>query len=335
MRKSSKNIFINSHYLHRRTSGLSRYACQIRNVFSQDDVREICKIDVSNKLLRYIFLVCAELFIPSFQLSLNKHSRHISPAFSVPIISGGGRSIVVWHDLAFLWYPKTYAWHERLYFKFNLYLLKRGNHKVIVPSGYVKNELIAQGICYERITIISPFSEIAEGENVKVEKGYFTDRSYFLHVSNNHPRKNLSCTVRGFLKSNAALTHDLVIVGNFELDANYRHENIKIIRDVTDVELENYYRNALALLLFSHDEGFGYPVVEAAQVGTMPLLSNLGSLSEFSNDGDVIVTQLQIKEKLDKFMLEKDFGYVAQVCSEIRTKYTRERFVKAWRKVLL
>ena len=58
---------------------------------------------------------------------------------------------------------------------------------------------------------------------------------------------------------------------------------------VSDDELHALYRGALATLLVSHAEGFGYPVLEAMALGCPVITSNCSSLPEVAGDAALLV----------------------------------------------
>jgi glycosyltransferase involved in cell wall biosynthesis len=58
---------------------------------------------------------------------------------------------------------------------------------------------------------------------------------------------------------------------------------------VSDDELHALYRGALATLLVSHAEGFGYPVIEAMALGCPVITSNCSSLPEVAGDAALLV----------------------------------------------
>ena len=322
-------IYVNNHYIQRRKTGLGRYANQILAALSDNNVKRICQVKFQNRFLRFLFLVLGELFLPSAYLLFNRDGRHISPAFSAPICAFRGRSNVVWHDFAFIKYPSCYSIAELAYYKMNFYILKYGSHKIIVPSQDVCRQFEQRGFNPNRITVISPYSELILPENGKptVPKDNF-----FLHISNNHPRKNLDNTVAGFLESKYAKMSQLFIVGNFENMPVYESKRIKIINNLTEKELRDLYWSAEAVLIFSLDEGFGYPVVEAASVNTISLTSGLSALREFNLDDKVVITSSEISQSIDELPHKKHRLY--EKLEVLNNTYTKVNFTSAWRNLV-
>jgi glycosyltransferase involved in cell wall biosynthesis len=107
---------------------------------------------------------------------------------------------------------------------------------------------------------------------------------YFLFVGDFEPRKNLPVV----LQAVDALKEDvqLVIVGPQRWTAPLMNGNgrIKRIGYVTREELRALYRQSVALVMPSREEGFGIPLLEAMSAGTAIIGSDLPVFHEVSGD---------------------------------------------------
>lgn len=114
---------------------------------------------------------------------------------------------------------------------------------------------------------------------------------YFLAVGKLEPRKNLSLLMEAFdewQKQDASRhMYNLVIVGPRGWGDAPRHQNarIQILDQVSDTLLSQLYRHALALVMPSLYEGFGYPLIEAMNCECPVIASNTSSLAELIADG--------------------------------------------------
>jgi glycosyltransferase involved in cell wall biosynthesis len=332
-------ISINSHYLHRsRLSGLGRYAREIAAALADHSLAEVRLPDffydggTLRRWLRFIALAFLELLAPALLVATGRARWHISPAFSVPLSLFCRRHIVVVHDLAFREYPNCYSRRERFYYNVNLLLLRLGRHRVVTPSHYVRDRLVAMaGIAPQRITVISPYGEITPPQQAKKEKS-------FLLLSNAHPRKNIAATVEGFTASQApARGYALAVAGNFEhppetgLPVHFHHA-------LSESQLAQAYAGAEALLLFSLSEGFGFPVVEAAQCGTPALTSECTSLAELIDPDRPpmpATTAAEIRDRINRYLGDSAFrAALARDKSYVTRAFTRERFDGQWRRLL-
>jgi len=327
-------IFINSHYLSRVTTGLSRYARQVGHAFAGYDVRHIKVPTVLYKfrLLRFISIFLFELIAPTLLLIFSRRSVHISPAFSVPIFATE-RNIVVVHDLAFLEFEIDYGLHERLYQKLNLWLLCRSRSRIVTPSLYVKTQLEeVLKIRFDRITVVSPYSELSTALLSEPTR----DR-YFCLLSTGHPRKNIDATVNGFLASNASKSGiNLYLIGNFEVPLQLDDSPfISRFSGIDDESLASLISGSEALLLFSKSEGFGFPVVEAASLGVPTLTSNVTSLIEINGgiDGDATFISCEdIRVKINRFISDGVYREsLSANVARLNKKYSKSSFEEKWR----
>ena len=105
-------------------------------------------------------------------------------------------------------------------------------------------------------------------------------RRSFLFVGNDKPHKNLETLVAALDRFPEAT---LTLVGaSFE---RYRdRERIDVRGFVSLEELVALYRNAIALVMPSHEEGFGLPAAEALSCGTPVITSHAPALVEITGD---------------------------------------------------
>jgi glycosyltransferase involved in cell wall biosynthesis len=125
-----------------------------------------------------------------------------------------------------------------------------------------------------------------------------TPRSpYFLYVGDLTTRKNVPFLVRAF--DRADLDADLVLVGNARDDgfgavqsAIGKARNggrVRIVDGASDGEVDTLYRSALALVMPSRYEGFGFTPLEAMARGCPVVESDIPALREISGSGALLV----------------------------------------------
>jgi alpha-1,3-rhamnosyl/mannosyltransferase len=68
---------------------------------------------------------------------------------------------------------------------------------------------------------------------------------------------------------------------------------------VPDADMVQLYQNAVALLYPTLYEGFGFPALEAQEVGTPALFSALGSLAELQGPGAVVLPPYELAAWVD------------------------------------
>ena len=128
--------------------------------------------------------------------------------------------------------------------------------------------------------------------------------NFVLHVSKWEPRKNIELAINGsnVARKVSGASCPLVLAGNDFYSTPYREKILNIISQddndnhfsnigtVDDTRLESLYRNAVALISPSFNEGFGLPALEAMSCGTPVISSNVTSLPEICGDGAIYVS---------------------------------------------
>jgi glycosyltransferase involved in cell wall biosynthesis len=123
---------------------------------------------------------------------------------------------------------------------------------------------------------------------------------YILFVGTFEPRKNITGLLAAFrlLVDRDASAPSLVIAGRrgWLFDETLDHarqlglrERVIFLDAPQDEDMVALYNGAIALVLPSHYEGFGLPVLEAMACGTPTIISNRGSLPEIAGDASLVV----------------------------------------------
>jgi glycosyltransferase involved in cell wall biosynthesis len=204
------------------------------------------------------------------------------------------RRVVTLHDLTPLLFPSMHPRIRVLAHKLAARLALRRADRIMVDSDHTGKDLIAfQPDCANRVVTVYPGVGAAHSPGGRdpsflVRKGL--PRPYILTVGVLEPRKNhaLLLTALGQL---VASGHDLdlVIIGRqgwHWVDPRTRSEfqsltgRVRILEDVADHEMVEYYRHAAAFAYPSWYEGFGLPVLEAMACGAPVVCSNTSSLPE-------------------------------------------------------
>lgn len=346
-------ISFNNHYLKRKMCGIGRYSFQINEVFKRPDFKIkrnslpdffYKKGSVIQKI-RFLALFFLEGIMPLFR----SYRVHISPSYSVPFSFGNSKTIVVVHDLAFLENPSNYGKIEMFYFKVNLFFIKYSSCHIVTPSNYVKKSVMDLcNIDQGRIHVISPYTDIAfsglDESFIHLKKHYDIpifenidgyNGHYLLLLSNAHPRKNINNTVAAYQKSVFFQKGiPLLVVGTFERKMEFDSGLVIAIENVSNEMLSLIYENAICLLLFSYSEGFGFPIIEAAQVGVPSLTSNITSLAEFSSPAysvESVLTEDEILIELNKFGEDAVFRKsLIDHSRVVRETYSKNKFSNQW-----
>jgi len=258
------------------------------NVYGIDFIE--IKLNPFNKVVCLLW----ELFLVKYLYRNIKADAIIFPrGFTV---SGNKRinDIIVVHDLIPFYYNKYYPNEFNLFE--NMYVMSRlrksilTSKHIITVSGYSKQEIIhLTGVREERVTVIH------NGLNKAKAKG-FEKKDYIIAITSRLPHKNAKGVIYSYLEYRKIVEKplNLLIVGIDCVDDYPMDENIKqCIKCIRYVESDNllyeYIESATFMLFLSEVEGFGYPPIEAMQLGTPVICSNVSSLPEVVGNAAILV----------------------------------------------
>ena len=169
---------------------------------------------------------------------------------------------------------------------------------IIAVSAFVKEEAVRfTNVPREKIHVC----------HHGVDSDIFTPRDepaaqpYFLHISNDEPRKNIRRIVAAFRRLRR--DHDVGLV--LKLPArNARHyEGIDGVRVLTGIletqEMAKLYQHALAFIFPSLYEGFGMPIIEAMSSGCPVITSDVSACAEVAGEAALTVDPRDEKALLE------------------------------------
>ncbi|MEO8096584.1 MAG: glycosyltransferase family 1 protein [Acidobacteriota bacterium] len=114
---------------------------------------------------------------------------------------------------------------------------------------------------------------------------------YFLFVGTLEPRKNITRIIGAWREVSRRYRVDLVLAGrpraDFAMPAD--EPGLRVLRLVEDAELPALYSGALATLYPSAYEGFGLPVLEAMQCGSLVIASRDPAVAEVAGGAAIHV----------------------------------------------
>lgn len=126
-------------------------------------------------------------------------------------------------------------------------------------------------------------------------------KPFFFFAGKVKSRKNVHGIVSAFIqfKQRIPSTAKLVIAGDYageyykkiqaEIDANSLTNEVFFVGYASGARLYSFYKNALALVFPSFNEGFGMPPVEAMSLGLPVITSNLSSMAEVVGEAGLLV----------------------------------------------
>lgn len=261
-----------------------------------------------------------------------------------------GKSVLTIHGLEYEQYGLGYRWLQKAYLRWTTTYGAKQTTRIITPSTETKKLLGEMyGADLEKITVIphgSTAQEIekrslvnesvssSEKNSSSVEilsssrkQGSHKGEEYFLFVGSLEPRKNLETLLKAFVQfKEAGFPEKLIVAGRktdffsalFEmLVPEENQKDVEVLGYVDDEEYICLLKNAKALILPSLAEGFGMPVLDAAQYGVPVIGSDHGFFADFYLDSvlrlqdegstDELFQKMQLasKEAIDAVYFEK------------------------------
>lgn len=235
------------------------------------------------------------------------------PAHRLPIMSVSGiPQVVTIHDLVWQHASSTMRFQgwmaERAFMKPSI---KRAERVVAVSNATKQSLSELYPWSQNKIDVVYPGCTPFTPDSNSVDlKRLELDRPYVLFVGTLEPRKNLLRLLESF----AALSDDtrsellLVIAGGqgwglsdltTEISRLNIASSVRLTGFVSDEELGKLYRDARFLAMPSLYEGFGFPIIEANQLGVPVLTSNTSSMPEVGGDAALLVDPTSVSSISD------------------------------------
>jgi glycosyltransferase involved in cell wall biosynthesis len=228
-----------------------------------------------------------------------------SPDF-IPPQFGARHHIIAVHDLTFLFYPEFQTADSLRYYRGHIREAVSQAAHILASSAATRDDLIARlSVPEEKITVtmlgVDERFRPLPAEDVRAARARLDlPEHYFLFVGTFEPRKNLPGLLDAYARLRTALPDapDLVIAGRrgWLSDDIFRKADelrlgkcVRWIENVPDADLPAVYNGAVALVLPSFYEGFGFPPLEAMACGIPTVVSNRASLPEVVGDTGLLV----------------------------------------------
>lgn len=214
--------------------------------------------------------------------------------------------LAVIHDINFIHRPQDLPLLTGAYFRSYFPKFAKKAKTIATVSEYSKKDISQTfSIDIDKIDVVynganTLFSPVPDGDKNDWKKENTNGNSYFVYVGSLHPRKNIDGLLRAFevFKKTDKSGMKLMIIG----EPMFKIQNIKkVFRKMTfknDVILKGRLNpedlrlaigSSHALILVSHFEGFGIPVLEAMKCRVPVICSNTTSLAEVGGETALLV----------------------------------------------
>lgn len=267
------------------------------------------------------------------------HTNYLCPLFA-PCHT---KRIVTIHDLLFKTHSKYFP--KKLSMGVNLLTktcLKRVD-KIISVSHYTRDVLLqyypfVKDKCEVIYEAPSKDFTILNNDMSYIIKKWNIVKPYILFVGRFAPIKNIDKLISIYIgDKDISDKYDLVLVGKFdnsfpnmklkkELGNN---DNIKIMSEISNVNLNILYNNALMLYFVSNGEGFGLPILEAMAAGCPVLTSNTTACAEIASNAACLANPDSIEDIYKQMkVLLSDYNFR----EELRLRGMERSLAFSWEK---
>jgi glycosyltransferase involved in cell wall biosynthesis len=292
---ASSPIFINTRSQTAGMSGVQRYAVELQ--------RRIGSSLRPTAPRRPLQGVKGHLWEQTVLPTLVRDGLLWSPANSGPLAVR--KQVLTVHDVASLDHPEWFSPVFAAWYRWMTPRLVRRVQRVITPSEFSKQRLLAVTAIDESRVVVIPMAADdrfcpRSTQEVKRVRNSLGIRSpyYVLSLGTLEPRKNLGRLLAAWTSCVPDLPDEiwLVIAGSggssrvFSCpDFGSAPPRVHFTGFVADSDLPALYSGALALAYVSLYEGFGLPALEAMACGTIPVVSNNAALPEVVGKAGLLV----------------------------------------------
>jgi glycosyltransferase involved in cell wall biosynthesis len=209
-----------------------------------------------------------------------------APAVAPLAISPTVPLVLTVHDLTFEHRPGDFSAYDRTYHSIARprRLAQRAQRLIAVSEAVRRDVLIEWDVPAEKVVTIRSGPGNQPGEPGSLPAG--VPERYMLAVGALEPRKSPELLVEAHARARASgLASGLVLAGEGPLRNRLADSEAIVLGFVPDGVLDALYRNAVALVCVSREEGFSFTPLEAAARGTPAIVSDLPVFTETIGDG--------------------------------------------------
>ncbi len=233
-----------------------------------------------------------------------------SPMLAVPPRHSSAALVVTVHDAATVLFPETFPWRGRAFHRRGLELAAKRADCVLTVSNAARAEILEHtSIAPERIEVVPHAVDPLEStealqQDVRKRYGLGDDR-LVVWVGTMEPRKNLITLVRAFDQVSGVHSDvRLVLIGptgwgnageEIRALAESNGSRIVLAGACSDPDRDALIATASVFAFPSLHEGFGLPVLEAMQLGTAVIASDIPALREVASGAAVHVPATDVE----------------------------------------
>jgi glycosyltransferase involved in cell wall biosynthesis len=210
------------------------------------------------------------------------------------------------HDLIPIYnahYVKSYLTRK---YKDKLNIILKNSKAIIVPTEFVKKELIEYNSMAASITYVVHEAASIDFKPTQPDAEFFTKygllegEKFFLYAGRIDARKNIGGLIKSYIDLPDIVKNEFKLILIASGDSHYL-EQFPIIKEkglkdriihingVQQSDLIKFFSSSYCFVMPSFSEGFGLPVLEAFQCGSPVISSNVTSIPEISGDAAILI----------------------------------------------
>jgi len=231
---------------------------------------------------------------------------YFSPGFNPPLRAGVPFVFCI-HDLIHLRFAPESSAVRRMYYRAVVLPGARRAFRVLTVSNHSRDTILTWSrLPPAQVEVVGCGVGAAFHPEGPRHQGA---RPYFLHVGRRQTHKNIERLLEAYARSRCRGEVALHFTGTADDDTRRLLERFSLAHVsftgvLSDSELAEHYRGALALVFPSLYEGFGIPVAEAMACGTPVLTTRAAALAETAGEGNALMVEPEsvdsIAEGLDR-----------------------------------
>ncbi|WP_177179808.1 MULTISPECIES: glycosyltransferase family 4 protein [Kaistella] len=302
-------FFFNLSMLNRRPTGVGIYSNKLKQELSKKLSPNFIFLYIKDVRLLSLYRIFWNIFI--LPLKVGKNTVYSFSSHGSPFIAN---QVITIHDLICLNFPKQHRF-QYYYFRFILPSIIRSSKKIVVISEFTKSEVLKfYKVEENKIKVVYNGANILQySPDSKTEQEFdnlTNKKPYFITVGASYEHKNIFNLLSAIKKFNN-LNFSFIIIGKankYGLQlrdyAKKNHmPNVIFLDYVSDQLLSKLYKEALCNIYISRYEGFGFPPLEAASLGTVSLVSNIPVMREVFSNSMIYVDPLSVDDICEKLQM--------------------------------
>ncbi len=269
-----------------------------------------------------------------------------SPFFHAPRLKKA-KVIITVHDLRFCRFPSTYTFKRLLFLKYAVAHSVRSCDKIISISSFTKDELIhfyklpenkvvtvLEAINLEEFSVKS-LAALSDSDKKIADK--LCNKMFLFSLGHIEPRKNYIRLSQAFKKLLKEVDSEVYLViagkraqGFKQFASEIQGEKRIIYLDFVSRDLLLWlYSHASAFVFPSIYEGFGFPPLEAAALGTISAVSNSSCIPEICGDSALYFNPCNVEDIKNAC---KQILFNQEIRSELKEKSKKNLQRFSWKK---